>query len=104
MPREQVTYFHVELSRHAVMFAEGLAVESYLDIGDRTDFHHRGGVMRLFPDFGARLKPEAAWVWETEGAAPLVMAGKELDEARAVVMANAPQRGSRLVGSGLRSA
>ncbi len=91
VPREQVTYFHVELSRHALMFAEGLAVESYLNIGDRANFEYPGGAMRLFPDFGAGLKPEAAWVWETEGAAPLVMAGKELVEARAAVMANAPR-------------
>jgi hypothetical protein len=34
----EVTYYHVELVAHAVMFAEGCAVESYLDTGNRGDF------------------------------------------------------------------
>jgi len=34
----RVRYFHVELARHAVLLAEGLPVESYLDTGDRALF------------------------------------------------------------------
>ena len=33
-----VRYFHVELARHDVMIAEGLAVETYLDTGNRGIF------------------------------------------------------------------
>ena len=80
--RKQVTYRHVELERHAVILAEGLTVESYLDVGDRSNFERRDGVIRLFPDFEARLSPDAALVWETRGAAPLVMAGDALDQVR----------------------
>lgn len=33
---DRVTYQHIELARHAAIFAEGLPAESYLDIGDRA--------------------------------------------------------------------
>ena len=36
--RGAIEYFHVELDRHDVLFAEGLATESYLDTGNRTQF------------------------------------------------------------------
>jgi collagen type I/II/III/V/XI/XXIV/XXVII alpha len=35
---DAVTYFHVELPRHDVLLAEGLAAESYLDTGNRSVF------------------------------------------------------------------
>ncbi len=34
----EVRYFHIELARHDVLLSEGLAVESYLDTGNRGDF------------------------------------------------------------------
>lgn len=36
---EQVEYFHIELDRHAVIFAENTPVESFLDIDCRAQFH-----------------------------------------------------------------
>jgi hypothetical protein len=81
-----VRYFHVELQRHDMILAEGLAVESYLDTGDRANFHHGSETIRLFPEFTARLTPETALVWETRGAAKLVMVGDELEVARCHVM------------------
>ena len=86
-PRPFVSYYHVELSEHAVILAENLPVESYLDIGDRAIFRHGGDVIRLFPDFAARLAPETAVSWETRGAAPLVLAGPALTRARRLVFA-----------------
>jgi len=80
--RDQIAYFHVELPRHAVILAEGLPVESYLDLGDRADFVNGGETIRLFPDFSAR---HAAITWETKGAAPLVMAGEKLMATRAMI-------------------
>jgi len=52
-----VTYFHVELAEHAILFAEGLEAESYLDTGNRAMFENAGAVM-LHPDFSvaARLR------------------------------------------------
>jgi len=84
--RPRVTYYHVELPRHAVILAEGLPVESYLDAGDRTNFHQDGATIRLFPDFAARLAPETASLWETRSAAPLVMTGTALEAARRLVV------------------
>jgi hypothetical protein len=83
--RDQVTYFHVELLRHAVILAEGLTVESYLDIGDRMDFTRNGEAVRLFPDFMARPGNDSANAWETRGAAPLAIAGETLAAARRTV-------------------
>jgi hypothetical protein len=82
--RDLVTYFHVELSRHAVILAEGLTVESYLETGGRA--HYSGnGIIDLFPDFAAMPTPDLALMWETRGAAPLVLAGPRLTAARQAV-------------------
>jgi hypothetical protein len=70
-----ITYYHVELAQHAVLLAEGLPAESYLDTGDRANFANSGGVMALHPDFSSR-------VWDAEGCAPLVVTGPALDTAR----------------------
>jgi hypothetical protein len=78
--RAAVTYYHVELAAHDLLLAEGLAVESYLDVGDRSNFENGGGAVALFPNFTS-LK------WETEGCAPLVVCGPELAAARKVVAA-----------------
>ena len=74
-----VTYWHVELPRHAVLLAEGLPAESYLDTGDRDRFEN-GAVTRLHPIFG---RWSADTVWEAEGCAPLVVAGPRLAAIRA---------------------
>jgi Hint domain len=66
-----VVYFHVELPEHAVIFAEDLAAESYLDTGNRAVFENAGGLMMLHPDFSisARLQRR-----EDGSCAPLVVA------------------------------
>jgi collagen type I alpha len=66
--RKTVTYWHVELDRHDVILAENLAVESYLDTDDRSDFAAR-------PDF-------ASCIWESEGCAPLTVTGPKVAAAR----------------------
>ena len=68
MPRDEVTYYHVEVARHDVLLAEGLTVESYLDTGDRGRFANCGSGTLLHPDFSARA-------WEMAGCAELVQAG-----------------------------
>jgi T5SS/PEP-CTERM-associated repeat protein len=76
--RPSVVYYHIELPQHDLLLAEGLAVESYLDVGDRSNFENGGGAVALFPNFTS-LK------WETEGCAALVVTGPELAAARASV-------------------
>nr|WP_294560768.1 Hint domain-containing protein [uncultured Rhodopila sp.] len=43
-----IKYFHVELDRHAILLAEGLAAESYLDTGNRSRFGNAG--LFVFPE------------------------------------------------------
>jgi Ca2+-binding RTX toxin-like protein len=44
-----VTYYHVELSRHDILLAEGLPAESYLDTGNRYMFENGGAAVLLHP-------------------------------------------------------
>jgi hypothetical protein len=48
----RVTYYHVELDGHDIIFADGMAAESYLDTGNRTMFENGRCLSRLHPDFG----------------------------------------------------
>ena len=51
---EHPHYFHVELARHAVLLAEGLRAESYLDTGNRGCFANADLPVLLHPEFGRR--------------------------------------------------
>ncbi len=65
-----VHYYHVELDRHAVLLAEGLPAESYLDTGNRAYFSNSGLALVLHPEFhvNAGLK-----CWEADACAPLAV-------------------------------
>ena len=75
VPMDDVTYYHVELPQHALLLAENLPAESYLDTGDRGNFVNTPRPITLYPDFASR-------VWDAEGCAPLVVIGPALDAAR----------------------
>ena len=75
VPTDDVTYYHVALSRHDVLLAEGLPVESYLDTGSRANFANSSGPVVLHPDFASRE-------WEAAGCAPLVVSGPILERVR----------------------
>ncbi len=75
VPRNTVTYYHVELPEHAVLLADNLPAESYLDTGDRANFANAVGPIALHPDFASRI-------WEAEGCAPLVVTGTTLAAVR----------------------
>jgi hypothetical protein len=45
-----VDYYHVELDQHAILLAEGLPAESYIDTGNRGFFANSGQLMMLHPD------------------------------------------------------
>jgi hypothetical protein len=45
-----VEYFHVELDVHAILLAEGLPAESYLNTGNRGFFANSGEPLALHPD------------------------------------------------------
>jgi hypothetical protein len=42
-----VTYYHVELAAHAVIYAEGLEVESFVDVGNRSEFDNGGSPVKM---------------------------------------------------------
>ena len=47
---QNVEYFHVELDIHAILLAEGLTAESYLDTGNRGFFANADAPLTLHPD------------------------------------------------------
>ncbi len=88
--RAEVTYWHVELDRHDLVLAEGLACESYLDTGNRHAFEG-GAVLSLHADFSP---PDfARTTWNEAGCAALLDAGEVLVAARAVLLARAEAMG-----------
>jgi hypothetical protein len=86
-----VTYFHVELSRHAVLLAEGLPCESYLDTGNRAAFANGGAAVAMHPDFARR-------VWRRQGCADLVVKGRALARVRRRLLARAVVMGHATTG------
>ena len=90
-PVDEVTYWHVELPRHDVVFAEGAAAESFLDTGNRSAFENGGKATMLHPDFALRI-------WESEACATLVVAGPELEALRGRLLDRAVCLGYRVTG------
>ncbi len=98
VPIDEVTYYHLELDDHDVLLAEGLPVESYLDIGGRFNFENGGGPIALHADFST-CRQDTAHMWEALGFARLIVAGPELDAARALVNTRATLvQGNRVDG------
>jgi hypothetical protein len=92
--RDEVTYWHVELTRHEVLLAEGLACESYLDTGNRRAFAN-GPVVALHPGFA----PTAVSAWAEAACAPLVESGPHLAAMRAALADRAARLGCPVCGS-----
>jgi hypothetical protein len=70
-----VTYYHLELPQHSVIFAENAPAETYLETGDRNAFGHVGASLILHPDFSAEIRRE-------KSCAKLLLRGSQLDEIR----------------------
>lgn len=65
----RVHYWHIELARHDLLFAEGLAAESYLDTGNRDMFANAPGPVQLHPDMQAAAQAQR----EAESCLPLLL-------------------------------
>jgi hypothetical protein len=75
----EIDYYHVELPQHGVLLANGLPVESFLDVNENRGFFANG-------DAPTALHPNlTALAWEANGCAPLVVTGPELDAVREFV-------------------
>ena len=81
-------YFHVELEAHAILVAEGLEAESYLDTGNRGNFLN-SAVPSLRPDFTVDPANKS---WAQDAAAPLAVDRDTVEpiwkklEARAIAL------------------
>ncbi len=75
LSRRGVTYFHIELAEHAIIFAENCPVETYLDTGNRSAFENGAGVITLHPDFAQTRR-------EQQSCAPFTVSGPALEAAR----------------------
>ena len=76
---QTITYFHIELAAHNVIFAENCAVETYLETGNRGAFANAAGALTLHPDFAQTLR-------EQKSCAPFTESGPILDAAREQTM------------------
>jgi hypothetical protein len=85
-----ITYFHVELAEHAVILAEGLAAESYLDTGDRSSFAN-APVTQRHPAFGSE-RQDVALILEALRCAPLRITRPAVERVRAGLAARAQGR------------
>jgi Hint domain len=81
----EVTYFHVELDHHDILYAEGLPAESYLDTGNRADFEGEAA-LTLHPDMTVKT-------WRAHGCAPLLTDGPALAAAHALLLRRAEALG-----------
>jgi len=79
-----ITYYHLELPQHAIIFAESTPAESYLDTGHRGAFDNDDSVLIDHP---ATMQNRR----DTLACAPLHYTGPHLDAVRARIAA-------RLVG------
>ncbi|MCW8306620.1 Hint domain-containing protein [Acidiphilium sp. PA] len=80
--RASITYYHVELPRHAVLLAEAAPAESYLDTGNRTGFSNASGPVALHPAFAQQRR-------EQSGCAPFAEAGPVVEAVRTGILARA---------------
>ena len=85
------TYFHIELDRHDLLMAGGLAVESYLDTGNRAAFSNAGKLVRLGADFAPKK-------WGEDACAALLTDGPALVAVRQRLHARALGDGHVLCG------
>jgi hypothetical protein len=88
-----VDYYHIELDRHALLLAEGLLAESYLDTGNRAMFANAGEALILHPEFAVN---SALKYWERDACAPLVASGPILAAAKRALLDRALEIGFRV--------
>lgn len=52
---QTVEYYHIELEEHAIVYAEGLPAETFVDVGNRGDFDNGGPIVFMHPRFVAEV-------------------------------------------------
>jgi hypothetical protein len=77
-----VTYYHIECDQHAVILAEGVPAETYMDCSNRNAFENQGSVI-LHPDFTSTHRQNAAGKLIIDGPTLIDIRQKLLDRALA---------------------
>ena len=90
MSLPEVTYYHIETARHAIVLAEGLAAETYLDTGNRAYFQNSGVALMLHPEFHVNVGLRC---WEEDACAPLAITPTEREPVWRRLMARAEDLG-----------
>ena len=80
-----VQYHHIELASHEVVLAQGLPVETYLDIGDRAAL----GIGRVYT--AADEARDVQFLRDALSYAPIRVTGAEVDQARRDLAGRAAQ-------------
>lgn len=94
--RTHVTYVHVELDRHDILLAEGMAAESYLDTGNRGQFDTEWGMRPLARPAPANPRRSAVAAYAASGCAPLHLEGPDVDRIHARLLRRAEALGWQL--------
>ncbi|WP_395495865.1 Hint domain-containing protein [Acetobacter sp. KSO5] len=90
----QYTYYHVETAQHAVIMANGMLTESYLDTGNRGRFTQAGKVATL----GAGPRN-----WAQHAAVPLAVTREEVEPLFRALSTRAAQADAGCDETGLHS-
>jgi hypothetical protein len=85
----RIAYAHLELARHGAVLAEGLAVETYLDTGNRGLFGAGRAPRGLAPDLAGVPTGGALALVKARAFAPLRLDTATIAEAHAMAMARA---------------
>jgi hypothetical protein len=88
MRRSHFSYYHIELAQHAVIYAESLPVESYLDTGNRRLFENAEGPVALHPTAQAQESRGS------QGCAPFAERGQAVSAIRARIIGRLGLRGA----------
>lgn len=83
--RDRVTYYHIELVQHSVIFAENAAVETYLDTGNRAGFENGGATIIPHQDVGNAMRQQ-------NSCATLLESGDVLNDIRAGILRRAERK------------
>ncbi|HQT66364.1 MAG: hypothetical protein B7Z78_03060 [Rhodospirillales bacterium 20-60-12] len=86
-----VTYFHIELADHAVIYAEGTPAETYLDTGNRGAFEQAGMRVINHPVRAQALRTQLS-------CAPFAEHGKAVETVRAQIIRRADIQTTREPG------
>jgi hypothetical protein len=87
--RRSMTYYHVELAEHAVLWAEGTPCESYLETGNRHAFENgHASALALHPAFApTTMDWQAARV--TQSCLPFAEEGPAVEAVRSRILTRA---------------